>query len=222
MRTNYLRKVENIMERVLILSPHTDDAELGCGGFICKLLERNIKIFWIVFSTAKESLPKNYPSNILVKEFMSVIELLGLDKSGYLIENFQVRKLTEKRQEVLEILVNIGKKFKPDLVIGPSVHDYHQDHLVVANEMIRAYKMRSSIICYELPWNQIFFQSQFFVKLDEKHIKNKIKILNQYQSQINQSKSYFSKDFIRGLASTRGAQIGYKYAEAFEVIRWIM
>jgi len=210
------------MERVLILSPHTDDAELGCGGFICKLLERNIKIFWIVFSTAKESLPKNYPSNILVKEFMSVIELLGLDKSGYLIENFQVRKLTEKRQEVLEILVNIGKKFKPDLVIGPSVHDYHQDHLVVANEMIRAYKMRSSIICYELPWNQIFFQSQFFVKLDEKHIKNKIKILNQYQSQINQSKSYFSKDFIRGLASTRGAQIGYKYAEAFEVIRWIM
>jgi LmbE family N-acetylglucosaminyl deacetylase len=214
--------VENIMERVLILSPHTDDAELGCGGFICKLLERNIKIFWIVFSTAKESLPKNYPSNILVKEFMSVIELLGLDKSGYLIENFQVRKLTEKRQEVLEILVNIGKKFKPDLVIGPSVHDYHQDHLVVANEMIRAYKMRSSIICYELPWNQIFFQSQFFVKLDEKHIKNKIKILNQYQSQISQSKSYFSKDFIRGLASTRGAQIGYKYAEAFEVIRWIM
>jgi len=46
------------MERVLILSPHTDDAELGCGGFICKLLERNVKIFWIVFSTAKESLPK--------------------------------------------------------------------------------------------------------------------------------------------------------------------
>jgi len=105
---------------------------------------------------------------------MSVIELLGLDKSGYLIENFQVRKLTEKRQDVLEILVNVGKKFKPELVIGPSVHDYHQDHLVVANEMIRAYKMKSSIICYELPWNQVFFQSQFFVKLDEKHIKNKI------------------------------------------------
>ncbi|NLN20434.1 MAG: hypothetical protein GX188_00355 [Syntrophomonadaceae bacterium] len=26
--------------RTLILSPHTDDAELGCGGLITKLIEK--------------------------------------------------------------------------------------------------------------------------------------------------------------------------------------
>ncbi len=210
------------MERVLILSPHTDDAELGCGGLICKLLEKKSELYWIVFSTAEESLPKSYPNDTLIKEFISVTNYLGLCNTKYQIEHFKVRKLAEKRQEVLEILVNIRNIYNPTLVIGPSLHDYHQDHLVVANEMIRAYKMTSSIICYELPWNQVSFNSQFFVKLDEKYIQEKIKMLSYYKSQKSQNKSYFSEDFIRGLASTRGTQIGCRYAEAFEVIRWII
>lgn len=210
------------MERVLILSPHTDDAELGCGGFICKLLEKNIDILWVVFSTAEESLPKDLPNDTLIKEFVSVTKCLGLCETNYLINNFQVRKLTEKRQEILELLIKIRKTFKPSLVIGPSLHDYHQDHSVVANEMIRAYKMSSSIICYELPWNQVSFNSQLFARLEEYQMQKKISILNNYKSQINQNKCYFTEDFIRGLASTRGTQIGCKYAEAFEVIRWII
>ena len=210
------------MERVLILSPHTDDAELGCGGFICKLLEKNIDILWVVFSTAEKSLPKDFPNDTLIKEFVSVTKCLGLCETNYLINNFQVRKLTEKRQEILELLISIRKTFKPSLVIGPSLHDYHQDHSVVANEMIRAYKMSSSIICYELPWNQVSFNSQLFARLEEYQIQKKISILNNYKSQIIQNKCYFTEDFIRGLASTRGTQIGCKYAEAFEVIRWII
>ena len=31
-----------------------------------------------------------------------------------------------------------------------------------------------------------------------------------------------SRDFIFSLAITRGVQIGTKYAESFEVIRWVM
>ena len=31
-----------------------------------------------------------------------------------------------------------------------------------------------------------------------------------------------SEDFIFSLAKTRGVQIGTKYAESFEVIRWVM
>jgi hypothetical protein len=35
-------------------------------------------------------------------------------------------------------------------------------------------------------------------------------------------KEYFEDNFIEILAITRGVQINAKYAEAFEVIRWIM
>ena len=39
-----------------------------------------------------------------------------------------------------------------------------------------------------------------------------------YKSQAK--KNYFSPDFIRSLAKTRGIQFGTTYAECFEVIRW--
>ncbi len=32
--------------RILILAPHTDDGELGCGGTIAKLLENNIEVYY--------------------------------------------------------------------------------------------------------------------------------------------------------------------------------
>jgi LmbE family N-acetylglucosaminyl deacetylase len=207
--------------RILILSPHTDDAELGCGGSICRFLAEQNEIYWVVFSTAEDSLPDNLPKDTLVKEFQSVADYLNLNSSQYMVNNFQVRKLSEKRQEVLELLVKIRNDFSPHLVVGPSLNDYHQDHIVVANEMIRAFKMNSSIICYELPWNQVTFNSQLFIKLDQQHMDMKIRMLQKYHSQMALNRNYFSENFIRGLAYTRGAQIGSVFAEAFEVIRWI-
>ncbi len=208
------------VNNVLILSPHTDDAELGCGGTISKFLREGKNIFWVAFSTAEESLPNHLPKDTLVKEFTSVVKDLGLKDENYKILNFPVRKLTNFRQEVLEELVEIRNQFKPDLVIGPSLNDFHQDHTVVANEMIRAFKTSSSIICYELPWNHIKFDTQMFVELEPEDIESKLKMMWHYKSQLEVLRHYFTEDFVRGIASTRGAQIGQKYAESFEVIRW--
>ena len=208
-------------DNILILSPHTDDAELGCGGTIIKLIEQNKNIIWCVFSTAEDSLPDNLPPDTLKKEFLDVCKKLNLNEDQYLIHNYAVRKLPDFRQEILEKLVKIKNEFNPDLVIGPSLNDYHQDHQVVANEMIRAFKSSSSIISYELPWNHVTFSNQMFIKLTEDQINKKIELLESYQSQIVKKRSYFSKKFIQSLANVRGMQIGTDYAEAFEVIRWI-
>jgi LmbE family N-acetylglucosaminyl deacetylase len=207
---------------ILILSPHTDDAELGCGGSIAKFVEEGHNLFWVVFSTAEDSLPKNLPKDTLKKEFLNVLHDIGIKENKYEIFNYKVRNLHKHRQEILENLITIRKTFTPDLVIGPSINDYHQDHQVVANEMIRAFKTTSSIISYELPWNHITFNTQLFVKLKDKHLSKKYNRLRKYESQFLLNKSYFSEDFIYGFASTRGIQCNSKYAEAFEVIRWML
>lgn len=203
----------------MILSPHTDDAELGCGGLISKLIEQGKNIYWVVFSSAKESLPHGAPEDTLVGEFKSVMDYLKLDESRYRIYDFQVRRLNEHRQDILEELVAIRKSFNPDLVIGPSLNDYHQDHIVVSNEMIRAFKTHCSIICYELPWNHLKFENQLFIELSPENIQTKLNLLECYKSQISLNRTYFSKDYIYSLAISRGGQIGKKYAEAFEVVR---
>ena len=61
-----------------------------------------------------------------------------------------------------------------------------------------------------------------FVKLNESYMQKKMELLNCYNSQIIKNRPYFTKEFIYGLAKTRGVQIGHDYAEAFEVIRWIV
>lgn len=207
---------------ILVLSPHTDDAELGCGGSIAKFIEEGHDLFWVVFSTAEDSLPHNLPKDTLKNEFLNIVHDIGLDESKYEIFSFKVRHLHKHRQEILEHLIKIRNSFNPDLVIGPSINDFHQDHQVVANEMVRAFKTTSSIISYELPWNHITFNTQLFAKLNDEHVSKKYNLLTYYKSQFLLNKSYFSEEFIRGFARTRGVQCNSKYAEAFEVVRWMI
>ena len=204
--------------KVLLLSPHTDDVELGAGGTVIKLLKQGHEIKWIVFSTAKKSVPKNLNSDILKDEFLRVTQLLKI--RDYEIFDFPVREFSKFRQDILEELVKIRNNFKPELVIGPSLNDIHQDHQVIANEMARAFKMHSSIISYELPWNNIKFRTEFFSILKREEVDMKVKMLGCYKSQIIKKRPYFDKDFIYGLARTRGTQVNSDFAEAFEVIRW--
>ena len=208
--------------RILILSPHTDDAELGCGGRIAKFLGMGHDIYWVVFSSAEDSLPKNLPKDTLKREFFNVIKSFSINEKKYRLFDFKVRSLTDYRQDILDELVKIQKKFQPELVIGPSLNDFHQDHVVVANEMVRAFKTSSSIICYELPWNHVSFNTQLFVKLEKIYMDKKLQVLKNYKSQIMLHKRYFSDDLILGWAKMRGTQIKEDFAEAFEVIRWII
>jgi len=206
--------------KTLFISPHTDDVELGSGGTIAKFIENGYDVMIVVFSIAEDSLPSNLPKDTLKKEFLSVVKGLNID--NYKIFNFKVRVLHEHRQEILEELIRIRKTFKPDIVIGPSINDYHQDHQIVSNEMIRAFKKHASIICYELPWNHITFNTNLFVKLEKRHVELKLKMLQKYKSQIMKGRNYFSKEYVFGLAKVRGVQVNAEYAEAFEVIRWLL
>jgi LmbE family N-acetylglucosaminyl deacetylase len=207
--------------KVLFLSPHTDDVELGAGGTLCKFLEQGNEVSWMVFSTAENSLPANLPKDTLKKEFINVARSIGLKDDHYRIFDFSVRYLPHHRQEILELMVKAKAEFSPDMVIGPSLKDHHQDHQVVANEMVRAFKNTSSIICYELPWNHIEFNTQMFIKLEKRQLDSKIKLLNNYNSQVSLNRPYFSEEFVLGWAKMRGVQVNAGYAEAFEVIRWI-
>jgi LmbE family N-acetylglucosaminyl deacetylase len=207
--------------RVLVISPHTDDAELGAGGTIASLLEKGCEVFWIVFSAAEDSLPAHYPKDTLRLEFEEVCNQYGIPKENRKVHDFQVRRLGEHRQRVLDELYLLKKNFQPQLVIGPSLKDFHQDHIVVASEMVRAFKGNASIICYELPWNHVEFTTQYFVRLERRHIEKKVQILSAYKSQKALGRYYFSENSVYGLAYTRGTQINHEFAESFEIVRWI-
>ena len=206
-------------KNVLVLAPHTDDGELGAGGTINKLIELGASVYYFAFSTVEQSVPEGYPKDILKKEVKKATKKLGIKEENLIIYSYEVRKLNYVRQEILEDLIEYKRKIKPDLVLMPSLHDIHQDHSTIAQEGLRAFK-QTTILGYELIWNNLSFDTTSFVKLDKKHIDAKCAALKEYESQ--GMRDYMSKEFIYSLARARGVQIGCEYAEAFEVVRWVL
>ncbi len=206
-------------KRVLVLSPHTDDAELGAGGTIAKFIEEGKDIYYVAFSGCENSVPNGLPLDTLRKECISATTAMGILPERTTIMYYQVRTFPEHRQEILEDLVKLRNKISPELVLVPSSNDTHQDHAAIYSEALRAFKRESSIWGYEHPWNNLSFTSDIFVKLTRQHLDQKLKALNQYKSQ--EFRSYMNKRNIESIVTTRGAQLDIDYAEAFELIRLI-
>ena len=203
-------------QNILILAPHTDDGELGLGGSINYFIEQGKNVVYAAFSTAADSIPEGFPKDILKSEVKRATKKLGIKDENLIIFDYQVRKLSYVRQEILEELINIRKNFDFDLVFIPSLHDIHQDHTTIAKEGLRAFK-NTTLLGYELIWNNLTFNTQCFIKLEKRHIEVKIEALKEYKSQ--GARDYLSDEFILSLAKVRGVQVGCEYAEAFEVVR---
>lgn len=209
------------IHRILVLGPHTDDGEFGCGGTIAKFVEAGKEVFYATFSIAEESVPEGMPRDILLHEVRAAAEVLGIPGERLITFRYRVRHFPQFRQDILEDLVRLRGEIKPDLVFLPSKHDVHQDHHTIHNEGLRAFKF-TRILSYEMPWNNFSIVTNMLVHLEERHIQTKIDAIACYQSQINAGRNYANEEFVRSLARTRGVQGGTRYAEAFEAVRWLI
>lgn len=206
-------------KRLLVLAPHVDDGEFGCGGTIAKLVDEGWEAHYVAFSSCQKSLPAHLPPDILVTEVKAATEVLGIKSAHLSVLDFEVRRFPELRQEILEEMVRINADLKPDLVLMPSLNDTHQDHQQVAQEGFRAFK-RTRMLGYEMPWNNLEFSTTSFTRLEAHHLERKVEAMRAYKSQAD--RFYATGEFIRSLAVTRGTQIGQRYAEAFQVFRWLL
>jgi LmbE family N-acetylglucosaminyl deacetylase len=206
-------------KKILILAPHTDDGELGCGGSISKLAADGNEVYYVAFSICSRSLPGHLAPDTLSKEVALATEALGLKKENLILFDFDVRHFKQHRQEILEEMIVLRNKIQPDMVFVPSPTDIHQDHQVISEEGVRAFK-NTTILGYEMPWNNLSFNTRCFITLDEENIVKKVEALRKYESQMH--RTYLNEEFIRSLAITRGVQIGGRFAEAFEIIRMIL
>ncbi len=198
--------------RILALSPHPDDIELGCGGFLWK--NREEEIYSAYFSQCEKSLG-DLPKDTLTKESKKSVDMLGAEiiSGGHTVRDFP-----HERQSVLEGMINLRDELQPGVVLIPSGSDIHQDHRVIHDEALRAFKF-VNMLAYELPWNCRAFNPNFFVPLTDKQVKGKLDLIDCYQSQ--KDRPYFNYDSIMATLRLRGGQCGHEYAEAFELITWI-
>jgi len=200
----------------LFISPHPDDVEIGCGGTVTKYVRDGWTVRVFILSTRT-------PDKVdLATDCQESLNSLGVKALTF--SRFEIRFFSKRREDILQTMIDVRKEYKPDHVFIPSGSNKHQDHVVVFEEARRAFLSLSSfpcsVLCYEQWWNDIpAFNPNYYVPLSELDLSQKIRAISFYKSQ---SKRLYTKPkAIETALRFRGMQIGYEFAEAFEVIRWI-
>ena len=197
------------MKKILALAPHTDDIELGCGATLHKYKDK-YQIDVLAITSAQPTNPGNP-----VDEFFDAMKIINAN-AWFL--DYNCRVLNEYRQDLLNYFWELQQKNQYDIIFCPSSYDHHQDHQVVYTEAFRAFK-HSTILGYELPWNNRTFRTDVFISFEEENLKAKIKMLDCYKTQLE--RAFMCKEYVQDIARTRGLQVGKKYVESFEAIRII-
>ncbi len=204
--------------KALVLAPHTDDGEFGCGGTMARLAEagceRALRRVLDRHTLAAGGLRARHAR---ARGARGDAEL-GISEERLTVHDFDVRTFPEHRQDILELLVELWEDWRPDVVFQPSLHDVHQDHQTIAQEGLRAFK-RTTILGYEIPWNNFDFSYQWYVALERRHVERKVAALEKYASQ--QHRRYADPEYVWNVARTHGVNVNREYAEVFQVYRVI-
>lgn len=201
---------------VLFVGAHPDD-EVACAGTLTKIALGTAHIDAVAFTDCADTAGLKSGPWQLDDEYAEAWRGLGVTPWG--LGRHDNQRLSEVRQHILQFLYD-QRNAGYDLVLVPASTDIHQDHTVVREEAIRAFK-NTTILGYEHPQNTIragVFNA--YVELTEDDVAAKLEHAAIYKTQAK--RPYMQPDFIRSLATVRGLQIGKPYAEAFEVIRWVM
>ena len=203
----------------LIIAPHIDDEILGCFSVInensfilyCGYDENHIDFEWV---------KKRPDSTIRLSELKEVQNK----------HKFEYKILSNKINEykIIDLIPEFEKYIniiKPNELYIP-VPSYNQDHRAVYEAMLTALRPHDinffvkKILVYEQIqdlWNHNYhkFNPTYYKTVD---IEEKIRT---YQILKSQVRSFRSPDMLKNLAAIRGIQSNTKYAEAFEILRWI-
>jgi LmbE family N-acetylglucosaminyl deacetylase len=158
-------------KRVFFIGAHPDDIEIGCGALIANI-QKTAEAFCITLSDNQQN-----PLLInLVREHNESMRILGVDEKHRFLKSFETRRFKQSRQEILEYLFSMNRKYRPDMVFVHSNADLHQDHGTVTQESLRVFR-RTSLFGYDVIRSSYGFFPTFLIEVSESDVKKKIEAL---------------------------------------------
>lgn len=185
--------------RVLIVSAHSDDAEIGAGGTIARLIaERpDADVSWVVFAAGGPA--RAAEARASANALLGVAVRAALD-------------LRDLRDSYLPYLGPAAKEalaahagFDPDLILSPRRDDAHQDHRHIS-ELVPQVFRRAVVIEYEIPkWDGDLGTANLYVPLAAAEADAKIAhVMAAFPSQ--SGRDWFTEDTLRAILRLRGIE----------------
>lgn len=216
--------------KVLIIAPHMDDEVLGCGGTIAKHVDNkdNVYVSFIAHRIYSHKFDKK-KNEIEKKHAIKAKEILGY--KGSIFFELNDERLDTAIQDIIIPLEKYVLKIKPEIVYCPFQKDNNQDHRAVfdaARVVLRpvATPFINNVYMYEVPSStdqspplaENVFLPNYYADIT-KYIDKKIEAFKCYETEKRVYPHPRSKEALKVLAQKRGTEIGFKYAEAFMIIR---
>lgn len=197
--------------KMLFLGAHPDDIELGCGAFLAHVAGR-ADVLCVTLSDNRH----NPALQGLVEEHFRSMEVLGVPREKVLLRDFETRNFPRDRQQILELLYGLNRSERPDLVFTHSRADMHQDHTVVTEETLRAFR-GTTVLGYDVIRSSHGFFPHFLVEVDATDVERKVQALAEYRTYAG--KYYFQPDLTRATLVRNGALAERPFAEGFDILR---
>jgi LmbE family N-acetylglucosaminyl deacetylase len=200
---------------VLAIGAHPDDIELGCAGTLSLHNAKGDKVCLLILTRGEAS----GDPELREKECRESAKILGA--SDVFLGGLKDTMVQDGR-ETIDVIENVLRQVRPDIVYAPSCKDTHQDHRKSGYAAMSACRRVRIILLYEGASTQRDFYPQVFVDIKQS-FETKLKATRVFGSQMNSHNGGYAKAVkaIEGLAKYRGYQAGVEVAEAFEVGKFI-
>lgn len=217
---------------VIAISPHPDDAEIGCGGTLAQLAEMGYRV-GIIDLTDGEPTPFNDDPEIRIRESKEAAKILGIER---ILLNLPNRCLIDS-VGARTTLAKVFRQTKPKVVIGMqgmtplSSPDHYQSQLIFDAAIFYSRLSKWEHRFKNLPPWRIehvfyYFTARELVPLNKplqfivdisKQFERKKQALLAYKSQFKAHPSYNPPitDWIEGMGRYFGALINKPYGEIF-------
>ena len=232
--SNKKNKLDSETRKVLILAAHPDDEVLGCGGTIYNLTSQKVKVSICFFSNGVSSKKKKKKNEIdlrkkAAEKAAKILKVSSLEFYDFPDNSFDKVNILK----IAKIIENKISLFMPDTIFTHFGNDLNIDHQKINQATLAATRPQKNQIVkklffYEVPssseWNfnknKKQFNPNWFVDISSS-LKNKIKALKVYRSEMKKYPHPRSYKAIEALSRWRGSTAGYKAAEAFILARKI-
>lgn len=219
-------------KRLLVLSPHADDAEIGCGGYISRVVGEGGEVL-VVLATVGDiffhHLQRIVTAEERLSEFESSMSALGVQHKRVLTQNLDSNLNTYPQGQMVAMLDTLHLEFKPTEVLLP-LPSAHQDHRycwevgVAATRPSAVTHALDMVAAYEYPltsWGDgsaaNSFRGGVYVNITD-HWNAKVTAIRAYGTQMREGNP-IGLEALKALARMRGMEAGFEYAELFHALR---
>ncbi len=217
-------------DKVLVIAPHMDDEILGCGGVIAKHAAKKDSVFVCFIANRVYGHKFDAGANELEKKHaLEAGKVLHYRDAVFF--GLDDERLDASVQDIVIPLERYIKKVRPDIVYCPFRGDNHQDHRAVFDAARIAVRPSATLfirrlLAYEVPSSteqspplaENAFMPNYYEDIS-RYINTKIRALRCYKTESRLYPHPRSEESIKILAQKRGIESGFKYAEAFMLLR---